>query len=134
VELGELNSRMKDFHDVWWLARTFAFDGPTLQGAVRATFERRRTPVGEVLPSPLTRGFYRDAARARTWRLFAERHGGQLTEELRVVAGGGFATVGDHLLDFLLPLWRASSESRVFHGAWPRGGPWTDVDAGTGNG
>lgn len=129
VELGELNSRMKDFHDVWWLARTFPFDGLTLQGAVQATFERRRTPLGEGLPSPLTRAFYRDAARARTWRLFAERHGGEVADDLRVlVGGGGFAAVGDHLQDFLLPLWRALGASRAFHGAWTPGGPWTETN------
>ena len=33
--LGMANSRMKDFYDLWVLARGFAFDGPTLSGAIR---------------------------------------------------------------------------------------------------
>ena len=47
VMLGIANSRMKDFYDVWTLARHFAFSGPVLCAAMRATFERRKT----VLPS-----------------------------------------------------------------------------------
>lgn len=39
VSLGELNSRMKDFYDVFTLARRFEFDANSLAGAVRATFE-----------------------------------------------------------------------------------------------
>ena len=30
VKLGALNSRMKDFYDIWLLSRQFDFDGPTL--------------------------------------------------------------------------------------------------------
>jgi hypothetical protein len=40
VSLGMLNSRMKDFFDIWFLARTFQFDGRALSDAVRATFGR----------------------------------------------------------------------------------------------
>ena len=30
VRLGIVNTRMKDFYDVWQLARTFSFDGASL--------------------------------------------------------------------------------------------------------
>ena len=42
VMLGIANSRMKDFYDLWVLARQFEFQGPLLCQAIRATFERRR--------------------------------------------------------------------------------------------
>jgi hypothetical protein len=45
LKLGELNSRMKDFYDVWLLCRYFDFDGATLAEAVRQTLEKRGTPV-----------------------------------------------------------------------------------------
>jgi hypothetical protein len=32
VKLGILNSRMKDFFDIWTLSHEFSFNGPTLQG------------------------------------------------------------------------------------------------------
>ena len=42
VTLGLGNSRMKDFFDIWYLARTFEFDEATLRAAIRATFSRHR--------------------------------------------------------------------------------------------
>lgn len=41
VKLGKLNSRMKDFFDIWLLAGSFEFDGQTQAEAIRRTFERR---------------------------------------------------------------------------------------------
>ena len=38
VQLGQQNSRMKDFHDVWALSETFGFDGSVLREAIRACF------------------------------------------------------------------------------------------------
>ncbi|HOW73931.1 MAG TPA: nucleotidyl transferase AbiEii/AbiGii toxin family protein [Phycisphaerae bacterium] len=43
VKLGELNSRMKGFFDIWLPAGGFDFDGRTLAGAVRRTFDRRHS-------------------------------------------------------------------------------------------
>jgi hypothetical protein len=39
VKLGIANSRMKDFHDLDTLSRTFEFNGPTLAQAIHATFK-----------------------------------------------------------------------------------------------
>ena len=38
------NTRMKDFYDIYYLARTFDFDGARLQMAIARTLERRGTP------------------------------------------------------------------------------------------
>ncbi len=40
----ELTGRMKDFYDIYYLARTFDFDGAKLQAAILRTLERRGTP------------------------------------------------------------------------------------------
>ena len=40
----ELTGRMKDFYDIYYLARTFNFDGAKLQTAITRTLERRGTP------------------------------------------------------------------------------------------
>jgi hypothetical protein len=45
VYLGELNSRMKDFFDVWFLCRHPALESERLRAAIAATFARRRTAV-----------------------------------------------------------------------------------------
>lgn len=40
----ELTGRMKDFYDIYYLARTFNFDGAKLQAAIFETLQRRGTP------------------------------------------------------------------------------------------
>jgi hypothetical protein len=45
VVLGRANSRMKDFHDIWVLKRTFEFKGDALARAIAATFGRRKTEI-----------------------------------------------------------------------------------------
>lgn len=45
VKLGVLNSRMKDFYDIWMLSRAFDFRGEMLAEAVEKTFKKRNTPI-----------------------------------------------------------------------------------------
>ena len=40
----ELTGRMKDFYDIYYLSRTFNFDGERLQSAISSTLQRRGTP------------------------------------------------------------------------------------------
>jgi predicted nucleotidyltransferase component of viral defense system len=73
VQLGMANSRMKDFFDVWFLARNFEFDQGILRAAIRATFERRRTPLPNEMPLALTTTFATDAGKATQWRAFVAK-------------------------------------------------------------
>lgn len=43
IKLGALNSRMKDFYDVWLMLHRFNFDGKNLSEALKRTFEHRKT-------------------------------------------------------------------------------------------
>ncbi len=45
VKLGVANSRMKDFYDLWVLARRFEFDSGTLAAAIQSTFKTPRSRV-----------------------------------------------------------------------------------------
>lgn len=45
VKMGTLNSRMKDFYDVWLLANCFDFEASRLGEAVRRTFNHRGTEL-----------------------------------------------------------------------------------------
>ncbi|MGI6445403.1 MAG: nucleotidyl transferase AbiEii/AbiGii toxin family protein [Candidatus Ozemobacteraceae bacterium] len=47
IKLGQLNSRMKDFYDIWLLSRRFEFVLGTLAEAVRLTFNQRGTELSE---------------------------------------------------------------------------------------
>lgn len=40
----ELTGRMKDFYDIYYLSRTFDFEGAKLQSAIFETLQRRGTP------------------------------------------------------------------------------------------
>lgn len=43
----ELTGRMKDFYDIYYLARTFDFDGEKLQAAIFKTLQNRGTPYAK---------------------------------------------------------------------------------------
>lgn len=49
LKLGLLNSRMKDFFDIWFLSRQFDFDGTDLAKAIRLTLEHRGTVLPEII-------------------------------------------------------------------------------------
>lgn len=78
VHLGMANSRMKDFYDIWTLARQFEFDGTGLCAAIRATFQRRQTPLPKTSPLALTTEFSGDRHKATQWTAFLRR--GKLSE------------------------------------------------------
>jgi len=116
VKLGELNSRMKDFFDIWLLATHFAFDGSSLFSAVQATFTQRQTAI-ETEPLCFTERFARDPAKAAQWTAFARR--GLLTG-----APSAFIEVVERVREFLQPVAIAIFENRSFTAHWPPGGPW----------
>jgi hypothetical protein len=45
VKLGLVNSRMKDFYDIWTLSQHYHFEGAILAEAISKTFARRRTKM-----------------------------------------------------------------------------------------
>ena len=73
VTLGIINSRMKNFYDVYVLASSFAFDGTSLAQAIRGTFDRRGTPFPDTQPLVLTREFLEAPERQTQWRAFLRR-------------------------------------------------------------
>ena len=44
LQCFELTGRMKDFYDIYYLSRTFDFEGAKLQAAIFETLQRRGTP------------------------------------------------------------------------------------------
>lgn len=70
--LYEVNSRFKDFYDVYHLALTEPFEAPVLREALLRTFERRQTPVHDTFRL-FSSSFTRDAGRQRQWQVFLNR-------------------------------------------------------------
>jgi hypothetical protein len=101
VKLGVLNSRMKDFYDIWVLSRTFDFKGKILAEAVVKTFENRNTLVtlDAALFDP---SFGKDEDRNVQWKGFIRK-----TIKL-----------------FLEPLASSIIEQSAFNSSWNAPGPW----------
>lgn len=74
AKLGIANTRMKDFHDVWFLLRRFPLDAPTLRQAVAATFARRQTKLPS-WPEPLSDALAHDSTKQVQWAAFIKRNG-----------------------------------------------------------
>jgi len=95
VDRGLLNTRMKDFYDVYALADAYAFDPETLVDAVRATFRRRGTEVPDGLPVALRVEMDNEETRAR-WAAFLEQNELEAPE---------FAEIQARLAVLLDPVW-----------------------------
>ncbi len=117
VALGVLNSRMKDFYDVWTIAHAFPFDGRTLCRAIQSTFERRRTEIPSSAPAGLTAEFAGQADKIVQWKAF-------LARSRLDVGSAEFAQVIRDLGDFLLPPLLAIAAEQDFDKVWPAQGPW----------
>lgn len=116
VKLGVLNSRVKDFFDIWLLSRQFDFDGPTLAQAVSETFTTRGTTLPDE-PVALTGDFGNDATRQAQWRAFVRK------SRLQDISGR-FAEIVEGVAVFLGPITRALAAGESFQGSWKRPGPW----------
>ena len=116
VKLGIANSRMKDFFDVWILARDFTFAGEVLAAAVRATFERRKTAMPDGIPFAFTPEFYEDPVKKAQWRAFITKN---------KLPGAVLSEITAELSTFLLPVVQALRSRESFTHRWNTGGPWT---------
>lgn len=115
--LGMANSRMRDFFDIFELARQLEFDGAVLASAVGETFTRRRTPLGSGLPVALTPAFAADREKQAQWRGFMRK------SRLKN-APAELAVAVDAVAAFLEPILTALQAGHRFAGRWPRGGDW----------
>lgn len=57
VRHAHLNSRMKDYYDLWLILQTFEFESPNLQKAIETTFKKRDTYLPTERPIGLTAEF-----------------------------------------------------------------------------
>ena len=65
----ELTSRMKDFYDIYYLARTFDFDGARLQKAIFETLQNRGTPYDRASFQRIA-ALSNDEAMQKRWKYF----------------------------------------------------------------
>lgn len=120
VVLGIANSRLKDFFDIWTLARSRQFDLQRLSHSVRSTFERRRTALPATVPLALTAEFWEDRSKQTQWTAFGNRLGlGKLP---------ALSVIGEEIASFLIPVLGDNATASVVTRRWEPGGPWTGID------
>jgi predicted nucleotidyltransferase component of viral defense system len=94
VHLGRANSWLKDYYDIWVLARIHDFKDDRLPRAIKATFARRKTEVPTQRPDALSEAFAKDPIKVRQWTAFVQD----------VAANpGGLTDIVDCLAAFLMP-------------------------------
>ena len=116
VKLGELNSRMKVFFDVWLLSQKEGFRAEELRSAVARTFQHRGTPL-TMDPVCFSEAFAASAAKAVQWQAFVRR--GRFADPVPA-----FAEVVGAVVGFLRPVCSALLTGRMENSVWPPSGPW----------
>ncbi len=116
TSLGLLNSRMKDYFDIWLLSRLYEFDGAVLFQAIRATFQCRGTII-ESQPAGLTDAFVSDPAKSTQWKAFLRRSPFESgPDTLREVVTEVSAFIG--------PMLTAAANDGTFSADWKPGSGW----------
>jgi hypothetical protein len=121
VKLGMLNSRLKDFFDVWLLSRQFNFAGRTLVTAIAKTFATRRTVI-LAEPMVLTDAFAAAPGKQTQWQGFIRR-------SRLLHAPDHLADVVTTLAVFLGPIARSLTSGQVFEHDWHAPGPWCSMES-----
>jgi hypothetical protein len=125
VRLGEINSRMKDFLDIWLLAGRHHFDGSTLGQAVVETFRQRRTPL-TADPVAFRETFTCDPDKQTQWEAYLRRNAIQDTDVPYLLS-----EIVTSLIAFLQPVLQALVSGTVLKSHWPPGGPWVREESGS---
>lgn len=111
VALGGANSRLKDFADIYVMAKQFSFESAVLVCALQATFKQRQTPLPEDIPLALTDAFASSADKQIQWQGFLKRNRNTgLPSE--------FPEVISVLRNFLMPLLLAMTKNQMFAKQW----------------
>ena len=118
IRFGEVNGRIKDFHDMWVTTRTFPFDLPTLVEAVGGTLRRRETAIPTEMPVGLTEMFAKIAEERGLWSGFLRRNPPTLQPP-------PFTDLQAELRRFFAPIIASLALPEGAKGRWdPDGGAW----------
>ncbi len=117
VKLGLLNSRMKDFYDIWLMMRQFDFSGSNLAEALKRTFEHRKTSLPQHKPLFAEEIYDEKSDRQTLWKAFLRKGDLKNTPEKLV-------TVAKEIEKFLIKPLDAINKGNEFNEEWKGLGPW----------
>ncbi|OIP68394.1 MAG: hypothetical protein AUK43_16170 [Oscillatoriales cyanobacterium CG2_30_40_61] len=109
VKLGELNSRIKDFYDIFYLSENFVFNQKILAKAIQVTFNHRKTAIPSDIPYCLTKEF--SQAKQKNWIAFLKDKQIKNTSE-------NFQDIISRLILFLEPVYRSIIEEQIPDHVW----------------
>ena len=113
IKLGDWNSRMKDFYDLWVLSRDYNFEGDKLLKAIELTFKNRGTSL-EQEASAFKPEFIKN--KTKEWNIFIKTLNREDSPPLSQVIKS--------LKIFLLPIMKALTIKKPLPKYWKAPGPW----------
>ena len=114
VYLGSLNSRMKDFYDIWRVSQQFDFQGNVLREAVQGTFQNRNTEIIEF--DDLVADLIDNESLDKQWAAFLRKSALAGPEK--------FSQVLVEIGKFLSPVFSSVKSNELFDREWVAPGPW----------
>ena len=114
VHLGSLNSRMKDFYDIWRMSQQFSFRSADLCEAIRRTFGNRDTAVIEF--DDLVAELLKSENPEKQWTAFLGKSA--------VSGPETFPEVLDLISNFLSPVFSSVNSRKILDKEWEAPGPW----------
>ena len=117
VSLGMINTRMKNFYDIWYLCNSTSFQAVDLRLALQATFSRRGTLLPQNgVPLALTGQFAMDPLKQKQWRAFVTKSALGCSHNLQEITS--------RLHEFLHPVLLALSEGNPLETTWTPAMGW----------
>ena len=114
VKLGVLNSRMKDFYDIWLLSRQFNFNGIQLAQAIQLTFQQRGTDMPDKIVA-FQKNFTEE--KQVQWTAFVRRINQEHLPK-------DFSEIVNQISGFLVPPIEATRSGQSFDKNWMATNKW----------
>ena len=115
VYLGSLNSRMKDFYDIWRMSQQFNFEGGELCEAIRRTFQNRKTEIMKL--DDLVAELLDNDNFDQQWTAFLQKS--------VLIGPDTFSQVLTSISVFLSPVFSSVKSGNGFGRKWTAPGPWS---------
>ncbi|OGF48791.1 MAG: hypothetical protein A2044_08800 [Candidatus Firestonebacteria bacterium GWA2_43_8] len=117
INLGPLNSRMKDFYDIWLIMRRYDFEGPALAAALKKTFAQRKTEFPDKIPLFAEEIYDDNSDRQELWNAFVIKEEVKHTPQY-------LSAVAKEIEAFLAEPVEALNTGKEFNKTWKAPGPW----------
>lgn len=117
MKLSLVNTRMKDFFDIWILSQQISFNGKSLQNAIKTTFDKRQTVLNK-LPDSISELFYTDTVHQIRWKQFLQN----IENEEKNIE---LSKVISEIKEFLQPIVAALVDNQTFYKTWTFKKKWT---------